>query len=74
MSNKDQAISLLDKVPDHKMGYAVAFLQGLVIDEEADELFCEKMVRDYINNPDPNKHDYVTLDELKAELGMNDEI
>ena len=60
MSNRDQAISLIDKVPDYKMGYAVAFLQGLVVDEEADELFGQNMVQDYINDPDPNKHDSIT--------------
>ncbi len=65
MSNRDQAISLIDKVPDYKMGYAVAFLQGLVVDEEADELFCQNMVQDYINDPDPNKHDSITMEELK---------
>lgn len=65
MSNRDQAISLIDKVPDYKMGYAVAFLQGLVVDEEADELFGQNMVQDYINDPDPNKHDSITMEELK---------
>ena len=65
MSNRDQAISLIDKVPDYKMGYAVAFLQGLVVDEEADELFCQNMVQDYINDPDPNKHDSITMEEIK---------
>lgn len=74
MSNKDQAISLLDKVPDYKLGYAIAFLQGLVIDEENDDLFCEKMVHDYLSNPDPQKHDSISLEELKIELDTNDEI
>lgn len=38
MSNKERAIELLDKVPDYKMGYVLAYIQGITADEEADEL------------------------------------
>lgn len=70
MSNKEQAKTLLDKIPEYKLGYAVAFLQGLAIDEEDDDLFCESMVQNYIDNSDPNKHETITLEELKTELDI----
>ena len=42
MSNKEKVISLLDSIPDYKMGYVLAFIQGLTIDEEADNAFWRK--------------------------------
>lgn len=70
MSSREQAISLLEKVPDYKMGYAIAFLQGLTVDEDADDIFCEKLVQKYLDDPDPHKHDSITLEEMKTELGI----
>lgn len=70
MSNKEQAMSLLDKVPDYKLGYAIAFLQGLTVDEETDDLFCNNLVQEYLNDTDPNKHDTISLSDLKSELDI----
>lgn len=41
MSSKEQIISLLDKIPDYKMGYVLAYVQGITADEEMDNIFCE---------------------------------
>lgn len=70
MNNKEQIISLLDKIPDYKMGYVLAYIQGITADEELDDQFCEKMVQDYLNDADPGKHETVTVDELASELGI----
>lgn len=66
MSNKEKIVQLLDTVPDYKMGY----VQGITADEEADDIFCEKMIEDYINDTDPEKDDEYTLDECKKEWGL----
>ncbi len=34
MSEREQAIQLLNAVPDYKMGYVIAYLQGAVIGED----------------------------------------
>lgn len=57
MSNKEKIVQLLDTVPDYKMGYILAYVQGITADEEADDIFCEKMIEDYINDTDPEKDD-----------------
>ena len=36
MSNKEMIINLLDYVPEYKMGYILAYVQGITADEEAD--------------------------------------
>lgn len=34
MSDREKAVQLLDTVPDYKIGYVIAYLQGLTEDEE----------------------------------------
>ena len=55
MSNREKAMALLENVPDYKMGYVVAYLQGLTADEEADDLYCQRLAENYRNDPDPEK-------------------
>lgn len=71
MSNKEKVISLLDELPDYKIGYILAYMQGMIMgDEEADDLFCKKIVEDYLNDKDSQKHETVTLEELVKELDV----
>lgn len=72
MSNKDRIIELLDIVPDYKMGYVLAYVQGIAADEEADDIFCQRMVENYINDPDPEKDKVYSLEECMKEWGLND--
>ena len=70
MSNKERAIELLDHVPDYKMGYVLAYIQGITADEEADDIFCQRMVENYENDPDPEKDKTYTLEECMKEWGL----
>jgi len=70
MSNREKVLSLLDSVPDYKMGYVLAYVQGIVADEEADDAFCQKMFEDYENDSDPDKDKAYTLEECKREWGL----
>ena len=65
MSNKEKIIELLESVPDYKMGYVLAYVQGITADEEADDIFCERMVENYENAPDEDKEDIPLVDCLK---------
>ena len=40
MSNREKVIALLDSVPDYKMGYVLAYVQGITADGAADDAFC----------------------------------
>ena len=42
----------------------LAYLQGLTADEEADNAYCEQLYQDYLNDPDPDKHQTISLEEL----------
>lgn len=37
MSNKEKIVQLLDAIPDYKMGYVLAYIQGIAADEESDK-------------------------------------
>lgn len=69
MSNKERIIELLDSIPDYKMGYVLAYVQGITVDEEADDIFCQKMVENYENAPDEDKED-VPLEDCLKEWGF----
>ncbi len=71
MSNKEKIINLLDSIPDYKMGYVLAYVQGITADEEADDLFCQRMWENYETDPDPEKDDTLTLEECLKEWGIS---
>ena len=71
MSKKETIISLLDKVPEYKMGYILAYVQGITADEEADDNFCQQMLNDYENDTDPEKNDTYSLEDCKKEWGID---
>lgn len=70
MSNKEMIINLLDNVPEYKMGYILAYVQGITADEEADDIFCQKMLEDYKNDTDPEKDKTYSLKDCKKEWGI----
>lgn len=49
------------------MGYVLAYVQGITADEEADNIFCERMWENYKNDPDLEKDKEYTLDECMKE-------
>lgn len=69
MSNRERIIELLDSIPDYKIGYVLAYVQGVAADEEADDAFCQRMVEDYENSPDEDKES-VPLEECLKEWGL----
>lgn len=71
MSNKERAIALMDQVPEYKMGYVLAYIQGITADEEADDIFCQRMVEDYENAPEEDKEG-ISLEECLKTWGLED--
>ncbi len=71
MSDKERVISLLDQVPAYKMGYVLAYVQGITADEAADDAFCERMLEDYWNDPDPDKDEEFAWEDCKKSWGLD---
>ena len=71
MSNRELCVKLLENVPDYKIGYVLAYIQGITADEEADDAFCERMMKNYENDPDPDKDTLYSLEDCKREWGLS---
>ncbi len=61
MSNKERVIELLDSVPEYKIGYVLAYVQGIVADEETDDIFCQRMIENYKTIQIPKKINHIHL-------------
>lgn len=59
MNNRDLAIQLINQMPDYKLGYAIAYLQGLCVDEVTE---TEKIAND------PNRKHYDSFNDIKKEI------
>lgn len=68
MSDRERIIQLLDEVPAYKLGYVLAYVQGLTADEDADDAYCEQLYQHYLN--DPERGQTYTEDEVCKKLGI----
>lgn len=71
MSEKELAYKLIDSLPQQKLAYVIGYLQGLNAEEAADDTFCKKLYEDYLNDPDPEKTDGISLEECKKAWVIN---
>lgn len=72
MSEREQAKQIIDQLPEYKVGNLLLFLRGMLFDDEMeDDLYCERLVEDYLNDDSPDKHDTITLEELAKREGVN---
>lgn len=69
MSEKERAAALLEMVPDYKLGYVIAYLQGLTADDAADDAYCVGLYHDYLN--DPERGDAVPFADALKECGVS---
>lgn len=71
MSEREQAKQIIDRLPDYKISNILLFLKGIQFDDEIeDDLFCEKLVRDYDNAPDEDREG-IPLEECLKEWGLD---
>jgi len=71
MSDRAACEILLNRLPDFKIGYVLAYLQGLCADEEADDAYCESLYHAYQKDSSSDKHETVSLERLASDLGVS---
>ena len=69
MSNKELAMQLINNLSEYKLGYVVAYLQGINADESADDAYCEQLLDDYKNSND--KGDFVSFEDAVKMCGVD---
>ena len=71
MNEREQAKQIIDKLPDYKINNLLLFLKGVAFDDEIeDDLYCEKLYQEYLDDPDPEKEKTITLEELARREGI----
>ncbi len=71
MSDRDLAKQIIDTLPEYKIENLLIFLKGMQFDDDIeDDLYCQRLYEDYLNNPDPEKHKSITIEELAAREGI----
>ncbi|MCC8099774.1 MAG: hypothetical protein LIO78_06895 [Clostridiales bacterium] len=68
MSDRERIISLLDSVPEYKLGYVLAYVQGITADETEEDAYCERLLEEY--NSDPERDVSYSLEDCKREWGL----
>lgn len=69
MSEKEMAMRLLESVPSYKLGYVIAYLQGITADEANDDAFCERLCDEY--EKDSDKGQFVSMEEMAKMSGVD---
>ena len=67
MSNREQIVQIIDQLPDYKLSTLLVFLKGMAFE---DDLFCERLYQSYLDDPDPDKHETISLEELMKQEGI----
>lgn len=71
MDNKEKIVKLLETVPEYKLGYILAFIQGITADELADDDYCEELYQNYLNDKDLEKDQMFSIEDCKKEWGIS---
>lgn len=62
----EKVIQLLDKIPDYKTGYVLAYVQSITVNKEANDIFYESLLHSYLNDKEANKHDLIPVKSLQG--------
>ena len=70
MSNRERCVAILDTFTDAQLVNVAAMLQAMrqTIDDLEDEAFCERMVREY--EEDPDRGDPMPIEDFAKQLGI----
>ena len=71
MSEREQAKQIIDLLPEYKVNDLLLFLRGMLFDDSLeDDRYCEHLVEAYLNDPSPDKHDTISIEELAKREGI----
>lgn len=72
MSTREIVHSIIDDFTDEQLEQVLTMLNSVktMVDEANDDMYCEKLLKDYLSDEAPDKHESVTLEQLAGELGI----
>lgn len=72
MSNKEKCLQLINTFDEQQLSTIASMIESFkaAIEEAADDAFCNQLYQNYLDDPDPHKHDTVSFDEALKECGL----
>mgnify|MGYP001782955069 CR=1 FL=1 len=71
MSNKERTKSIIESMPDYKIDRIIWFLEGMKADDDIeDDMYCERLLDEYLDDPDPDKHEAMSLEDFAKSEGI----
>lgn len=59
MSNKEKCLQLINTFDEQQLSTIASMIESFkaAIEEAADDAFCNQLYQNYLDDPDPHKHD-----------------
>lgn len=72
MSSREMCISIINDIDEGYLANVAAMLQNIkaMLDERLDDAYCAGLYAEYLNDPDPEKHETISLQDYAKELGI----
>lgn len=71
LTNKEKAKEIIDKLPEEKVAYIIPLLLEVGTDKEIeDDLYCERLYRQYVATRGRDKEEFISLEDAAKELGV----
>ncbi|MCM1530610.1 MAG: hypothetical protein NC093_11545 [Alistipes sp.] len=74
MSTKEKATYIFEHLTEEQLEAFVTLFGSIaekMADEFEDDVFCENLLNNYLNDDAPDKHDSISLENLADELGID---
>jgi len=72
MSNKELCLKLIDSFEEKQLADVLVLLQSVknMLNEAQDDAFCLKLYNDYLDDPEPDKDEAISIHEFAATLDV----
>lgn len=72
MSTREKVYDLIDNFTDAELEQVLTMLTSVkkIIVEASDDAYCEKLLKDYLDDPSDDKHESISLEKMAEELGI----
>lgn len=71
MSTREMVYNIINEFSETQLVQVPSMLRKKPIDDAEDDEICERMLNDYLNDVDPDKHETISLDYFATELGIS---
>jgi len=77
MTSRDKCIAILDNFGEEQLSRIATMQKNMkdmfdaALEDAKDEAFCQKLYENYLDDPDPDKNDAMSIEDFAKSLGIN---